>query len=370
MGGIGRALAIWMVKHGAKNIAFTSRSGLTQPNAKEIKAHLESLGAKVKVLACDISSASALRAALDNIAHDMPPIKGVMQLALVIKNALFANTTLHETWAPSLKPKIAGTWNLHNLLPKDMDFFILYSSMVGVFGNEGQAAYGAASAFQDAFANHRNAVGLPATCIDLGMVTGVGYVAERTDLQRNLQERGFEGISEDECMAIIESAIMAPKRDAGLDAAIMTGVGLVDFAKGGSSSTRPFYHTPKFSHFRRMAFSSSSSSSNDESGTAAKVRDLLKAATDFAEAIQVIVDAVLRKIGSLLMVPAEDLSAARAMADYGMDSLVAVEMRNWITRDLEVTVPILELLGSVSINDLCKNIAKQSKLVLKKEEVE
>jgi acyl carrier protein len=293
-----------------------------------------------------------------------------MQLALVIKNALFANMTLDDVWTPSLKPKIDGTWNLHDLLPKDMDFFILYSSMVGVFGNEGQAAYGAASAFQDAFANYRNSIGLPAICIDLGMVTGVGYVAERSDLQRTLQERGFEGISEEECMAIIESAIVSPSRTPKTDAAIMTGVGLVDFAKGGSSSTRPFYHTPKFSHFRRMALSTSSQASIDDGGAVGKVRDLLKVATSFTDAVDIIVHAVLRKIGSLLMVSAEDLDASKAMADYGMDSLVAVEMRNWITRDLEVTMPILELLGSGSIKDLCKSIARQSKLVPKNEDVE
>jgi NAD(P)-dependent dehydrogenase (short-subunit alcohol dehydrogenase family) len=368
MGGIGRALAIWMVKHGAKNLAFTSRSGLTHQSAQDVKSHLESLGAKVKVLTCDISSKAQFQAALDEIAWDMPPVKGVMQLALVIKNALFPNMTLDQIWTPSLKPKIDGTWNLHHMLPHDLDFFILYSSMVGVFGNEGQAAYGAASAFQDAFANYRNSIGLPATCIDLGMVTGVGYVAERSDLKRTLEERGFEGITEEECMAIIESAMMTPRRAPGADGAIMTGMGLADFARGGSSSTRPFYHTPKFSHFRRMALFASSSSSNDESGAAATVRDLLMTATSSPEAVEVIIDAVLRKIGSLLMVPAEDLSAARAMADYGMDSLVAVEMRNWITRDLEVTVPILELLGSGSIKDLCHNIARQSKLVPKEVE--
>ncbi|KAF1988946.1 hypothetical protein K402DRAFT_461387 [Aulographum hederae CBS 113979] len=362
LGGIGRALAVWMVNHGAENIAFLSRSGTAQQAAKDTVEHLQSLGANVKVVACDIGDEAQLERSLADISSTMPPIKGLIQLALVIKNALFANMDLTEEWAPSQRPKIMGTWNLHHRLPKDLDFFIMLSSMVGVFGNQGQAAYGAASAFQDSFANFRNSLGLPATTVDLGMVAGVGYVAEREQLQLNLQSQGFEKISEDECMAIIEAAIVDPFRPhhAG---SIMTGVGLTKFSTGEAAS-RLFYHTPKFSHFRRMALSSNRRQGDEAVGSSAgKIRDLLKDATSMAEATEHVTEAVLSKMSNLLMVPVEDLSPANPMSEYGMDSLVAVEMRNWITRDTEVTVPILELLGNQSIKEVCKNIARQSKLV-------
>ncbi|KAF2419578.1 putative polyketide synthase [Tothia fuscella] len=361
LGGIGRALAIWMVNHGARYIAFTSRSGIKQAAAAEAVRDLERRGATVKVVTCDISDEGQLKAALIDIGKDLPPIKGLIQSALVIKNDLFANMSLEEVWIPSLKPKVQGTWNLHRQLPADLDFFIMLSSMVGIFGNQGQAAYGAASSFQDSFAVHRNSLGLPATTIDLGMVTGVGYVAERSQLQQNLTNQEFEQIPEEECMAIIESAIVHSGRP-NKTGSIMTGVGLANFAAGGGKN-RPFYYTPKFSHFRRMAESSSGIDHNHESGSLGRVRDFLEASRTFAEAVEHVVTAVLTKTSTLLMIPAEDLDAKRAMSEYGMDSLVAVEMRNWITREIEVTVPILELLGKQSIQDLCKNIARQSKLV-------
>jgi hypothetical protein len=256
---------------------------------------------------------------LGKIRIELPPIKGVLHCGLVIRNSLFQNMDM-DAWRDSLRVKVQGTWNLHNQLPEDLDFFVLLSSMVGVVGNASQAAYGAASTFQDAFANFRRSLGRSAVTIDLGMVVGIGYVAERSDVENSLRTQGFEELNRDQCMAILEFSITQPcqSRDS---AVIMTGVGLDNYASG--QSTLAVYTSPRFSHFRRMALSRGMSESKGQSSSLV-VRDLLKQATSFDEASQYIEHAVITKIANLLMVPADNVLPSKAMSDYGLDSLIAV----------------------------------------------
>jgi hypothetical protein len=84
----------------------------------------------------------------------------------------------YGAWKAALEPKIAGSWNLHTLLPTNIDFFILLSSIVGIAGQIGQANYGAGNTFQDALARYRVQHGLTAIFIDLGVMTSVGRIAD------------------------------------------------------------------------------------------------------------------------------------------------------------------------------------------------
>jgi hypothetical protein len=308
-----------MVEYGAKNLAFLSRSGASSPAAKDTLKKISDQGASASVFNCNVSDEEALSHTLSQISATLPPIKGVIHLGLIIENALFKNMDI-EVWRKSLLPKVRGTWNLHNKLPKDIEFFALLSSMVGVLGSASQAAYGAASSFQDAFATYRNRLGLPAITIDLGMVTGIGYVAERGNVLQNMQSQGFEEIQEDECMAILEYAITHPFR---LSSAgnLMTGIGLEKFASGETSLA--VYDSPQFSHFRRMAVKIEKTK-GVENGSATLVRDQLRTATSIEEAIEHVEKAMLSKMATLLMIPVQDISPSKPMSHYGLDSLVAV----------------------------------------------
>src|SRR5271169_5260152 len=85
-----------------------------------------------------------------------------------------------EGLSAALRPKVNGSWNLHTLLPKDMDFFVMLSSSAGIVGSRGQGNYSAGNTYQDALAHYRVSRNLPAATIDLGMILGVGYVAENS----------------------------------------------------------------------------------------------------------------------------------------------------------------------------------------------
>ncbi|KAL9122898.1 MAG: hypothetical protein Q9187_000549 [Circinaria calcarea] len=356
LGGIGRAVAGWMMRHGAKNLIFASRSGLVKQAAKDVVAQLEAEGARVAVFSCDISKGEELDHLIAESSKTMPAIRGVIQGAMVLRDSLFSNMTL-ENYMEAIRPKVQGTWNLHNKLSKtDLDFFIMLSSTSGILGNASQAAYAAASTFLDAFADYRNGLGMPAVTLDLGVILDVGYVAENEKVMESLKKLQFEGIREAELMAMLKSAIITPLR-AGRSGQTVTGLGT-----WRADGFQPVFASPMFSHFRRMALKNERTESG-EGNLAGKGRDALRQATSVEEAAKTVCACIIAKMSSLLMIPLDDINAARPMSGHGIDSLVAVEMRNWLFREMDSTISILELLANDSLLQLSTKIVRKSKLV-------
>lgn len=150
-----------MVRQGARNIIFLSRSGDKKPEARKTIEELVQKGVKVTAYSCDVGNAEQVEEVLRKSAEEYPPIRGVIQGAMVLKvclsliptsglsdltplsqDAIYQNMT-HEQFQGVIGPKVQGSWNLHNLLPKDMDFFILLSSSAGIAGSRGQGNYAA-----------------------------------------------------------------------------------------------------------------------------------------------------------------------------------------------------------------------------------
>lgn len=253
-----------------------------------------------------------------------------------------------------IKPKVQGTWNLHNHLPKDMDFFVMLSSVSGVVGNATQAAYAAGNTFLDAFAAYRISQGLPATTIDLGVILGVGYLADNTELARAMERQGFEGTREQTLMRLLQFAIENPRRPIGLSQ-VITGLGTWKGEESLESLSLPL-----FSHFRRRALVGGN---DDANSSKFQLRDMLRKVKTTEEASDYILAALVDKIALRTSTSVENISPSKPMSDYGIDSLVAVEMRNFISKEMESTVPILELLANIPLTQLATKIASRSRLV-------
>jgi zearalenone synthase (highly reducing iterative type I polyketide synthase) len=176
MGGLGRSIARMLASHGARKLCFLSRSAGTSPSAQSLLDELAEQGVQTRVVACDVSDATSLAAALDQCKTELGPVRGVFQCAAVLRDALFANMT-YADWTGSTRSKVQGSANLSAALP-DADFFVLLSSFAGVFGNRGQTNYAAGCAFQDALALARRARGQKAVSVDLGVMRDVGALAE------------------------------------------------------------------------------------------------------------------------------------------------------------------------------------------------
>ncbi|KKY13349.1 putative lovastatin nonaketide synthase [Diplodia seriata] len=185
-GGLCRSVAKSMALQGAQNLIFLSRSGASSDAAQELIEDLKRMGIRCEVFECDVSDDGVLLAALRSCEESgMPKIAGVIQGATQLKDSAFDSMSL-EDYQAALAPKVRGSWNLHEYLPKDLDFFIMLSSSNAV----------------DALAHYRRARGLPATTLDLGNVFSVGSTATNretlnpNDLNKSDEETENNGIEE------------------------------------------------------------------------------------------------------------------------------------------------------------------------------
>lgn len=247
-----------------------------------------------------------------------------------------------------MSPKYAGTWNLHRHLPQNLDFFLMLSSISGVIGNATQAAYAAGCSFQDSFAAYRSSLGLPAVSLDLGTITDIGYLAENTELAAKMEKLGFQGTDTPTLLSLIQVAISQPPAGG---TQIVAGLG-----QWRAEESLGNFSTPLFSHFRRKFQNHVRSAIPDDSAEGLKAE--LKEAKTREQATSVICETLRRKIALHLSVPVENIDPSNPVSEYGVDSHVAVELRKWVSRVMDCTVPILQIIAS-SILDLSRNIASQ-----------
>jgi surfactin synthase thioesterase subunit/acyl carrier protein len=169
IGGLGRLgleTAEALIEAGARHLVLTGRR---KPDPR-IAAALESLSARarLRIIPADIADNAAVAAAVSEISATMPPLKGVIHAAAVFEDALLVNAD-QDLFERVLRPKVAGTWNLHRATSGlDLDFFVLFSTVLSLWGAAGQAAYTAANGFLDALAHYRRDRGLPATVFNWG----------------------------------------------------------------------------------------------------------------------------------------------------------------------------------------------------------
>ncbi len=249
-----------------------------------------------------------------------------------------------------------GAWNIHRSLP-NLDYFVMLASLSGIVGTRGQAAYAATNTFLDSFAAFRRFHNLPASTIDIGAVEDVGYVAEaEQERQVVFSHLAHDRIQEEEMFALVEDAIVHASSRKSDDGQVMAGLKLVP------DKALPFWAADvRFSHSVRSIQSSRSGTASDTG--ALQVGKELRQATTKQEATRIIIQALILKISKLSMTPAEDIVPEKPLAAYGLDSLVAIEMRNWLIGELDVDVPLLELMNSPSLNALAVLITERSGLV-------
>jgi acyl carrier protein len=269
-------------------------------------------------------------------------------------------------------PKIDGTWNLHHVLPDKMDFFVILSSTGGMIGSTGQSQYNAASTFQDAFARHRWALGEQCISLDVGVVQGIGYVAEHSDIAKRWNETKIQVLGEKELLAVIDWACHHPgpssSRSNPWFAQIITGAGPVAKVDRQTMDAMPYLKRPLFRAFRQINAHSGGQGQQSRGAEEEKTDygDLLRGATSLDEAGAIVAAALAKKLARALSVPEEDIETTRPAHSYGVDSLVAVELRFWFSNEIKSDISVFSILANEPIWALGRLAAAKSKHLLVK----
>ena len=215
--GLGKETAQWLINNGAKNIALVSRTGkagkgeeIERGKATEIEVEVEDFtkewkkqGINILCSVVDITEKKAVEAFLKKIKKEMPPLKGIIHSAMVLKDSPIEDISKKDFLAV-LKPKIMGAWNLHTCsLKENLDFFITYSSIVSLMGNVGQASYAAANAFLDSLSLYRSSQDLPSTTINWGPIADLGTLFFDVKTKNFLSSIGFTPLSTPEVHATL-----------------------------------------------------------------------------------------------------------------------------------------------------------------------
>ncbi|KAL8687483.1 MAG: hypothetical protein Q9218_006357 [Villophora microphyllina] len=356
-GGLGRSIARLLVECGGRHLIILSRNAQSDKHV-DFYTDLRAAGCQVVARNCNISDKADLTRAL-NECKGMPPVKGVIQGAMVLQDSIFERMSF-EDYQTAVGPKVQGSWNLHeHFQDTPLDFFILLSSMTGVAGNSSQTNYAAGGSFQDALARYRSTRGLPAVSLDLGMVRSVGYVAETIGVAERMQRNGYRFVEEAEVMRLIESAILEPRRKPDTSQ-VMIGIASGPGADWGNAAWRD---DPRFSGLC-LAQSSNKEAEGGPSGKAAPdIQARLAKAPSRLDAVNSVCDTLVAKLAEMFSLPLKDIDRGMRLAKYGVDSLVAVELRNWLGHMLQAQLSIFEVMQSLSLEDLAEKVVGKSRLV-------
>ena len=263
-----------------------------------------------------------------------------------------------EDFSAAIKPKVQGSWNLHKHLPRNLDFFVLLSSVAGLTGSRGQSNYAAGCTYQDALARHRVSQGYKCISLDLGSILSVGYAAEK-DLTETLEANGFVGLRKNELFALLDYCCnpSLPLQTT-QTCQIVTGISGIETLSAAKLEQVYWAKKPLFSIVKQNRIAESFRDS--DSSNSADYSSLLKNTGSQLAIEEIFVEALKTKIASSLSVPKEDIDADKAIYTFGIDSLVALEVRYWFMKEMKADVAIFDIMQNRSLVALAQFAAGKS----------
>ena len=275
-------------------------------------------------------------------------------------------------WTIAVDPKVQGTWNLHNAITSDLDFFILYGSYGSIGGQWGQANYAAANTFLDSFVRYRHQKGLPASVIDIGVMGEVGFVAQSPDMIEFFHKLGMQILKEQD---LLDAMVLALDRSnplippgRGQNGAYTNPsqvlLGLVTTIPIAAPSTRVVWkRDARMGIYHNLnSFTESSASDTGTSSSRNALKGLAQTAAAHPEILEledttkVIAKAISSTLSSFLIKDEDSIKLEHSLESLGIDSLVAMELRNWIRQQLEVDISVFTIVQSPSLLQLGDNV--------------
>ncbi|WP_394849578.1 SDR family NAD(P)-dependent oxidoreductase [Pendulispora brunnea] len=325
-GTLGALLARHLVRaHGVRHLLLTSRQGPEAKGAAALVQELAEAGAQVTVRACDAADRGALEATLASIPAEHP-LTAVVHTAGMLDDGVLGALT-PERLDAVLRPKLDAAVHLHELTQSmDLAAFVLFSSLSGVMGSVAQANYSAGNAFLDALAHHRRARGLAALSLAWGYWadrTGMSAHLSDVDVQRMVRS-GILPISAGDGMALFDAAFAKPD-------ALLVPAPLDLVAMGRQALVHPLFRgIVRVKAARARA-------ANTENGISLEQR-LQKLPPEARE--EAVFDLVRTEVATVLGIASRDnLEPHRPLQELGLDSLMAIELRNRLSTATALRIP-------------------------------
>ncbi len=349
LGGLGLRLAGWLLERGAGHVVLLGRRAPDDATGRALDA-LEA-PERITVLRADVGNRAELAQAFAAIAAHLPPLRGVVHAAGVLEDGVLQG----QPWSAFqrvLAPKVRGAWNLHELTAGlSLDFFALFSSLAAVLGGGGQGAYAAGNAFLDGLAHFRRAHGLPATSIQWGPWAEVGMAAADPALRAGrLGERGVQSMTPDQALDAL--AHILDRRP------VEVAVARADWARVVAARPHSARLLSKLARDGAAAQTGADRRRQPE-GASRPAMDAL-AAAPASERPELLRTLVIRQVRSTMGLDdgmAIELDAP--LKDYGLDSLMAVELRNRIGGELKANLPSSMLFDHPSVQALTEHLLER-----------
>jgi acyl transferase domain-containing protein/acyl carrier protein len=321
-GALGAQVARALAAAGAEHLVLASRSGPGAPRAARLRDELTALGADVTITSCDVADRDAVAALLAAMAPERP-LTAVVHTAGVLDDGLLAALT-PERFEAVYRSKVAAALVLDELTRElDLSAFVLFSSASGAVGNAGQANYAAANAVLDALAEHRRALGLPATSVAWGAWAGEGMAAGADS-----REAGVGALDPDLAIAALRRVVCG---DA--PTAVIADIDHARFVRSFAAA-RP---SPLLSDLPRYA--ELVAAERDDSSVTDALRATLAELPAAAQLARVL-DMIRTTTATVLGLPGPGVvRPTQAFKDIGFDSLAAIELRNALNVETGLGLP-------------------------------
>ncbi len=340
LGSLGLQVAQWLVQQGARNLVLVGRRN-APPEARTAIAQMEGTGTRVVVAQTDVSRKEQVASIFASIDDTMPPLRGIIHAAGVLDDGLLINLD-RERLAAVMAPKVEGAWNLHTLtVNRPLDFFVLFSSVASVLGSPGQGSYAAANAFLDALSHHRHALGLPALTINWGPWGAAGMAAQ-ANRGRRLATRGIDAIAPQQGIEALEQLLS--RRETGQ--VMVVSANWQTLLESYSTGTEPALLSELFEGKARVTASRSVRDADGE-----LTLEVLSAAEQ-GQRLPMLISHLQKELSTVLGVEAVEIDPQESLYNLGLDSLMALELKQRLENGLGIALPIASLMQDPSLNKL------------------
>ena len=268
----------------------------------------------------------------------------------------------YKEWNSAVRSKVQGSWNLHTLLPDGLDFFIVLSSISGAFGTRGQGNYAAGNTYGDALAHYRIARGQKAVALDLGPMVDDGMLAGNQELkQKALAHPQVTGVTRIEFYALLDYYC-----DPSLDILTQDQCQIVYGAELPATMRSRGVHRghhmalPFYQHIFQVDINEQDTYGSAGETAARSFRQNFAASESLVEASAVVYNAVINHLEPIFPGLADNPDIEKPLHSYGVDSLLAIELRTWFGNEFGADVAIFEILSESSLAELSVSIARKS----------